>query len=86
VQPSSERCNFFNNEIGEKVPAVTRAVSLLLSMCVTACAAERNWSHWGSTFVPNRSRLGLGQAQKLIFIQQNDPATCVEREHDELVL
>jgi hypothetical protein len=70
----------------EKVPAVTRAVNVLLSMCVTACAAERNWSHWGLMFVPNRNRLGLGQAQKLIFIQQNDPATRVQREHDELVL
>jgi hypothetical protein len=70
--------------MGEKVPAVTRAVNVLLSMCVTACAAELNWSHWCLTFVPNRNRLGLGQ--KLIFIQQNDPATRVEREHDELVL
>jgi hypothetical protein len=55
--------------MGEKVPAVTRAVNVLLSMCVAACAAERNWSHWGLTFVPDRNRLGLGQAQKLIFIQ-----------------
>jgi hypothetical protein len=31
-------------------------------------------------------RLGLGQAQKLIFIQRNDPLTRVEREHDELVV
>jgi hypothetical protein len=30
-------------------------------------------------------RLRLGQVQKLIFIQQNDPATRVDREH-ELVL
>jgi hypothetical protein len=55
VQPSSERCDFFNNAMGGKVPSVTRAVNVLLSMCVTACAAERNWSHGGLTFVPNRS-------------------------------
>jgi hypothetical protein len=69
------------------VPAVTRSVNVLLSMCVTACAAERNWR--GLTFVPNRNRLGLGQSQNLIFIQlicYNDPATRVEREHYEVVL
>jgi hypothetical protein len=86
VQPSSDRCDFFNNAMGDKVPAVTCTINVLLSVCVTACAAERNWSCWGLTFVPNGNRLGLDQAQKLIFIQQNDPATCVEREHDELVL
>jgi hypothetical protein len=72
--------------MGDKVPAITRTVDVLLSMCVTVFAAEHNWSHWGLTFVPNRNRLGLGQAQNLIFIQQNDPATRVEREHDEFVL
>ena len=44
VQPSNERVDFYNNSMGEKVPAVTRAVSVLLSICVTACGAERNWS------------------------------------------
>lgn len=75
VAPSSDRANFYNNGMREKVPAVTRAVNVLLSMPVTACAAERNWSRWGLTYLPNRGRLGLGAAQKLIFVQQNDPAT-----------
>ena len=57
-----------------------------VSLRVTACAAERNWSRWGLTFVPNRNRLGLGQAQKLMFVQQHDPATRDERELDVLVL
>jgi hypothetical protein len=54
----------------DKVPAVKRTANVLLSMCVTACAAERNWSHWGLRFVPNRNRLGLGQAQKLILLSR----------------
>jgi hypothetical protein len=85
VQPHTERVDFFNNALGERVPVVARAVNVLLSMPVSACAAERNWSRWGATFVPNRNRLGLEAAQKLIFVQQNDPGTRGEREMDVLV-
>jgi hypothetical protein len=74
------------NSLGERMPVLTCAVNVLLSMPVTACAAERNWSRWGLTFVPNRNRLGLGSAQKLIFVQQNDPATRSVRDMDVLVL
>jgi hypothetical protein len=85
VAPSSQRADFFNNSPGAKVPVVTRAANVLLSMPVTACAAERNWSRWGLTFVPNRNR-ELETAQKLIFVQQNDPATRNKTEEDVLVL
>jgi hypothetical protein len=67
VALSFERSDFYNNILWSKVPVVTRAVNVLLSMPVTACAAERNWSRWGLTFVPNRNRMGLDTAQKLIF-------------------
>ena len=61
------------------------SMNTLLSMPVTACAAEPNWSKWGATFMPNRNRLGLESAKKLIFVQQNDPATCKWRDMDVLV-
>ena len=85
VQPRSERVDFYNNALGEKTPVVTRAVNTLLCMPVTACAAERKLSKWGATYVPNRNRLGLEQAQKLIFVQQNDSVTRDEREEDVFV-
>jgi hypothetical protein len=85
VQPHTERVDFYNNALGERAPAVTRAVNVLLSMPVSACAAERNWSKWGATFVPNRNGLGLELAQKLIFVQQNDAVTRGEREVDVVV-
>ncbi len=85
LQPHTERADFFNNVLGDKMPSVTRAVNALLSMPVTSCSAERNWSRWGLTFVPNRNRLGIEQAEKLIFIQQNDPAMRLQREEDVLV-
>ena len=50
-----------------------------MSMPVTACGAERNWSKWGQTFVPNRNNLGLDVAQKMIFVQQNDPSARIAR-------
>jgi hypothetical protein len=84
AQPHTERVDFFNNALGERVPVVARAVNVL-SMPVSACAGERNWSRWGATFVPNRNRLGLEVAQKLIFVQQNDAGTRGEREIDVLV-
>jgi hypothetical protein len=75
VTPHNESVDFYNNVVGTRVPAVTRAVNVLLSMPVTACAAERNWIKWGATFVPNRNALGVEVAQKMIFVQQNDLAT-----------
>jgi hypothetical protein len=36
--------------------------------------------------VQNRDRLGLETAQKLIFVQQNDPSTSNGKEVDVLVL
>jgi hypothetical protein len=63
VAPSSQCADFFNNSLGAKVPAVARAANALLSIPVTAYAAERNWRRWGLTFVPNRNRLGLKTAQ-----------------------
>jgi hypothetical protein len=85
VQPHNERIDFFRNALGGKVPTVTRALNVLLSMPVAACAAEGNWSKWGATFLPNRDRLGLDTAEKLIFVQQNDPTTRTERRFDILV-
>ena len=49
-------------------------------------AAQRSLSKWGATFVPNRNRLGLETAEKLIFVQQNDPAASDERETDVLIV
>jgi hypothetical protein len=86
VQPHTERVDFFNNALGERVSAVTRAVNVLLSMPVSACTDERNLSTWGATFVPNRVRLGLEPTQKLIFVQQNEPGTRDEREVHVLVV
>jgi hypothetical protein len=86
VAPHNERVDFYNNVVGTRVPAVTRAVNVLLSMPVTACAAERNWSKWGATFVPNRNALGLEVAQTVISVQQNDLATrCSAPDADVLV-
>jgi hypothetical protein len=85
LQPHTELVDFFNNALGERVSAVTRAVKMLLSMPVSACAAERKWSQWGASFVPIRIRLGLEPAQTLMFVQQNDVGTRDECEVDVLV-
>jgi hypothetical protein len=57
VTPHGQRISFFNNKLGDKYPVCTHAVNTLLSMPVTACSAERNWSKWGATYVPNKNAL-----------------------------
>jgi hypothetical protein len=47
--------------------------------------AERKWSNWGATFVPNGNALGIETAQDMIFVQQNDPATRSQRSTDMYV-
>lgn len=50
-------------------------------MPVSACAAKRNLSKCG----PHRNILGIEAAEKLIFVQQNDPATYAEREREVMI-
>jgi hAT family C-terminal dimerisation region len=73
------RLGWFVNQLSRKVSIAAKAVVRLLSMPVTACAAERNWSRWGLTYPPNRNRLGLESATKMVFIQSNDPETRLPR-------
>jgi hypothetical protein len=58
----------------------------LLSMPVTTCSAERNWSKWRATFVLHRNALGIETAQDMIFVQQNDPAAHSQRSTDMYVV
>jgi hypothetical protein len=73
------RLGFFHNFLSKEFPVCARACTVLMSMPVTACASERNWSKWGLTYVPNRNALGVESAQKLIYVQQNDPSTRIPR-------
>jgi hypothetical protein len=74
VQPHSRRIDFVanHNQFSEAFPIVVRAASVLLSMPISACSAERCWSKFGLLFASNRSALGLEVAQSLVFVQQND--------------
>jgi Protein of unknown function (DUF 659)/hAT family C-terminal dimerisation region len=79
VSNHKTRLGFFHNFLSKEFPVCARACTVLMSMPVTACASERNWSKWGLTFVPNRNALGIESAQKVIYIQQNDPSTRIPR-------
>jgi hAT family C-terminal dimerisation region len=56
-----------------------RACTVLMSLPVTACASERNWSKLALTYVPDSNPLGVESAQKLIHVQQNDLSTRIPR-------
>ncbi|KAJ9532105.1 hypothetical protein QJQ45_003826 [Haematococcus lacustris] len=47
-----------------------------LSVHVSTCAAERNWSACGWTFADtHRNTLSIEKAEELVFIQANDELT-----------
>jgi hypothetical protein len=73
VSNHKARVGLFHNFLSKDFPVCARACTVLISMPVTACASERNWSKWGQTYVPNRNALGVESTQKLIYVQQNDP-------------
>jgi hypothetical protein len=89
VEPPDSQAKATELELGlakTQASAVTcRAANVLLSMCVTACSSERNWSKWGLLFVPHRNALGLERAQRLVFAQQNDLSTRAVRSMDTVV-
>jgi hypothetical protein len=62
---------FYKTNLYE-MPVLGRLDNAVLPMLVTACASERNWSLWGSTFVPNRNALGQKRAEDLMFVRQED--------------
>jgi hypothetical protein len=78
VAHHNERIGFFVNMLGE-LQGCARACLVILCMPVTSCAAERNWSKWGNTFVPNMNSLSLDAAKDTIYVQQNDPLTRLNR-------
>lgn len=65
------RKKFWANNAASTFPMLAEAACRLLSMHATACAAERNWSLWGSTYTKPRNRLSVARAEKLIFIRGN---------------
>ena len=65
------RRNFWRRIAAPKFPLLAAASARLLSLHASSCSAERNWSAWGGTFVPQRNRLGHAVAEKMIFVKGN---------------
>ena len=53
-------------------PVLAKVAEIVMSMPVTACASQRNWTEWGQVYVKARTNLGLARASDLIYINQND--------------
>ena len=71
--PCSEvRSRIWKNLLSKAYPQLTKLAVKVMSMPVTACASERNWTEWGQVYVKARSNLGLQRASDLIYIKQND--------------
>jgi hypothetical protein len=83
--PYNESRHFFWEEYACKVyPLMAKAAVRLLSMHVTTCASERNWSIWGKEFSKDRNRLGLTLGEQIVFIRGNPKGGCSDS--DEVVL
>jgi hypothetical protein len=67
VSNHKARLGFPHNFLSNDFPVCSGACSVLMSMPVTACASERNWSKWGLAYVPNRNALGVASAEGDLF-------------------
>lgn len=76
MSPMHERRNFWLSWMPEPFPVLSELADMMLSMQVTACAAEHNWSKWGLMYQKNRSRLGMLRAQQMIFLNENHGFRC----------
>ncbi|KAJ9511880.1 hypothetical protein QJQ45_004524 [Haematococcus lacustris] len=65
-----------------KFPILAKAAMRFLSVHVSTCAAERNWSAWRRTFADaHRNILSIEKAEELVFIQANDElSNCNQRD------
>ena len=77
VQPISARRRFwkiFGAMHG--FPLIAEAANRLLSMHVTSCSSERNWSLWGRVFTAARNRLGKERGEMMIYIRGNSKSVA----------
>jgi hypothetical protein len=51
--------------------SLAKVVQRLSACHATSCAAERNWSLWGSVYSASRNALGIERSKKLITICAN---------------
>jgi hypothetical protein len=79
-----ERRNFWATYMAKAYPLLTWAALKLLSMHVTTCSAERNWSQWGLVYTKVRNRLQLSRGEKIVFIRANLLPPKVEQAQREI--
>ncbi|KAJ9522027.1 hypothetical protein QJQ45_005081 [Haematococcus lacustris] len=76
IAPAHQRLTWWQVYAQSKFPILAKAAMRLLSVHVSTCAAERNWSAWGGTFADaHRNTLSIEKAEELVFIQANDELT-----------
>lgn len=71
VATLEERLGWWDNWAANSYPWLAEAARRLLSITITTGAAERNWSRWGLVATPQRSRLGVSRAEKLVYVRGN---------------
>ncbi len=71
LKPVQQRRNWWRVYGKGSFPLISKVASRLLSMHVTTCASERDWSLWGNVYVKARNRLALEKAERLIFVKGN---------------
>jgi hypothetical protein len=83
--PYNESHRFFWEVYACKVyPLMAKAAVRLLSMHVSTCASECNWSIWGKEFSKDRNRLGSTLGEQIVFICGNLKGGCSDS--DDVVL
>jgi hypothetical protein len=85
ISTVEDRREWWLKYASQSYPWLAKAAVRLLSMHVTTCAAERNWSVFGNVFSKARSRLAVSRAEKLVFIKANMGAQYNEGDSEILL-
>jgi hAT family C-terminal dimerisation region len=81
IVPAALRRGWWKMYASVKYPIMAKASERLLSAHATTAATERNWSAWGHMYSPERNRLQVKTAEKIIYIKCNLDTSARSTEH-----
>jgi hypothetical protein len=71
IAPIQQRRGVSVTFLKDQCPSLAPVAARLLSMHMTACSSEQNWSKWGLLLAKNRASFKRETAEQIIFVAQN---------------
>lgn len=71
ILPTVFRRRLWTHTLKARWPLLSNVAERLLSMHGTSCGPERNWSEWRWVYRPNRCRLHVERAEKMLVVKSH---------------